>query len=60
MDLSDKNIIKGVDGLEDFPEEENENDNENRNGDENRNNLNEIAGRGVMDFNVEDLTNEFL
>jgi len=60
LDLSDKNIIKGVDGLEDFPEEEDENDNENRNGDKNRNNLNEIAGRGVMDFNVEDLTNEFL
>ena len=60
LDLSNKTIINGVDRLGDFPEKEDENDNENRNGNENRNNLNDVAERGVMDFNVEDLTKEFL
>ena len=62
MDLSNQNIVKGVDRLEDFPEEEDENNNENRNGDESRNNqiVNEVIGKGVMEFNVEDLTKEFL
>ena len=38
LDLSNKNIVEGVDRLDYFPEYEDENDNENRNSDESRNN----------------------
>jgi hypothetical protein len=58
LDLSNKNIVEGVDRLDYFPEYEDENDNENRNSDDQ--NVNEVMGKGVMEFNVEDLTSEFL
>ena len=63
--IFDKSLpFNDVDLVECFKnlEENKENDNENENGDESRNNqiVNEVMGKGVMEFNVEDLTKEFL
>ena len=60
LELSNTNIINGINGLDDFPEDE-ERDGELLDRDKNDEiNDEEETGRGVLDFNVDDLTNEFL
>ncbi len=47
--------LEGLEGLEEFSDDEGNNENNNNQADDE-----EVMGRGVMDFNVEDLTKEFL
>jgi hypothetical protein len=58
LELSNSKILNGLERLAEFPEEEEDE----TNGDTdntNENNQNEVMGRGILDYNVDDLVREF-
>lgn len=60
LELTNKNIVEGINEL-DIPEEEDERDEkENKSDDDNNKEVQSEIGRGIVDFNVDDLTREFL
>ncbi|RGB23989.1 hypothetical protein C1646_773699 [Rhizophagus diaphanus] len=56
LDVS-QDILNGLENVREFPEEEGEEANDNVDG--NNQNDNEVAGRGILYYNVDDLAKEF-
>ena len=59
LDLSNQKILNGLENFGEFPEEEEDDE---TNGDVDGNNQNdneEVRGRGITNYNVDDLAKEF-
>ncbi|RGB31262.1 hypothetical protein C1646_764254 [Rhizophagus diaphanus] len=57
LELSNPKILNGLENIREFPEEKGEEANDNVNG--NNQNDNEVAGKGILNYNVDDLAKEF-
>ncbi|UZO25625.1 uncharacterized protein OCT59_017890 [Rhizophagus irregularis] len=57
LDLFNPRILSGLENFGEFPEEEEDEINGNVNG--NNQDDNEVVGRGILNFNVDDLAEEF-
>ncbi|CAB4398249.1 unnamed protein product [Rhizophagus irregularis] len=57
LDLSNPRILNGLKNFGEFPEEEEDEINGNVNG--NNQDDNEVVGRDILNYNVDDLTKEF-
>ncbi|CAB4398235.1 unnamed protein product [Rhizophagus irregularis] len=57
LDLSNPRILNGLENFGEFPEEEEDEINGNVNG--NNQDDNEVVGRDILNYNVDDLAKEF-
>ncbi|GES89002.1 hypothetical protein GLOIN_2v1788493 [Rhizophagus clarus] len=57
LELSSPNILNGLENVREFPEKKGEEANDNVN--ENNQNDNEVVGRGILNYNIDDLAKEF-
>ncbi|CAB4401463.1 unnamed protein product [Rhizophagus irregularis] len=57
LDLSNPRILNGLENFGEFPEEEKDEINDNVNG--NNQDDNEVVGRGILNYNVDELVGEF-
>ncbi|RGB23917.1 hypothetical protein C1646_773809 [Rhizophagus diaphanus] len=57
LELSNPKILNGLENVREFPEEKGEEANDNMDG--NNQNNNEVAGRGILNYNVDDLAKKF-